>query len=400
MFTPGEIEAIPIGAERLFNDLENRIMSDIVRRLKNNENEIIRSADWQINRLHEMGTDSEEIKKYIQKTLKLTDEEIDKIYDDVIKSGYARNEKLYKARGKEFIPYDQNKELQQLVQAISDQTKQEFKNITQSLGFAIETNGKRKFLPIANFYQKTLDDAAMDVASGTFDFNTVVKRAVRDMTNSGLRTVDYASGWTNRIEVATRRAVLTGFNQVVAQVNEKTAEELGTEYFEVSYHGGARPSHQVWQGKVYTKAQLESVCGLGTVTGLCGANCYHSYSPFFPGISTRQYTDAELAKMNREENIPKEFNEKKYTKYEALQKQRRMETVMRAQRQKIKLLEEGGADEDDIIAARCRYRGTSADYAEFSKAMGLKQQRERVTIDGLGNIGTGKWKKPTAPTMK
>lgn len=65
---------------------------------------------------------------------------------------------------------------------------------------------------------------------------------------------------------------------------------------------------------------------------------------------------------------------------------------MRAQRQKIKLLEEGGADEDDIINARCRYRGTSAEYARFSKAMDLPQQRERVYIDGLKNVGNGKYK--------
>lgn len=393
MFTPGEIEAIPLGAEKLFNDLENRIMTDVIRRLKNNNNEIIRSADWQINRLYEMGIDKKNIRAEIQKTLKLTNEEIDEIYDEVIKSGYARNEKIYKACGKEFIPFDDNTELQQLIQAISDQTKEEFKNITQSLGFMIEEkNGKRIFKPIADFYQKTLDDAIMDVTSGTFDFNTVLKRTVQTMTKSGLRTVDYASGWTNRIEVATRRAVLTGFNQVVAQVNERNAEELDTDYFEVSYHGGARPTHQVWQGKVYSKKQLETVCGLGTVTGLCGANCYHSYSPFFPGISKRQYSDAELERMNKEENTPKEYNGKKYTKYEALQKQRRMETVMRAQRQKIHLLKEGGADEDDIIAARCKYRGTSAEYSRFSKAMNLKQQRDRVTVDGLGNIGVGKWK--------
>lgn len=65
---------------------------------------------------------------------------------------------------------------------------------------------------------------------------------------------------------------------------------------------------------------------------------------------------------------------------------------MRAQRQEIKLLQEGNADEMDIISARARYRATSAEYARFSKAMDLPQQRERVTVDGLGKIGQGKYK--------
>lgn len=91
--------------------------------------------------------------------------------------------------------------------------------------------------------------------------------------------------------------------------------------------------------------------------------------------------------FRKQENTPREWNGKQYTAYEATQRQRRLETTMRAQRQKIKLLEEGGADEEDIILARARYRATSAEYSRFSKAMGIPQQRERVTVDGLGAIG-------------
>lgn len=266
-------------------------------------------------------------------------------------------------------------------------------NITQSLGFAVKnTDNTTKFLPIAEYYQRTLDNAILGITTGAFDYTTVLNRTVAGLTNSGLRTVDYASGWSNRVEVATRRAVMTGFNQIVAKVNDDNAEKLGTEYFEISWHGGARPTHQVWQGRVYTKEQLETVCGLGEVTGLCGANCYHSYYPFFPGISERTYTDEQLEEMNRQENIPVEYNGKQYTKYEALQRQRKLETTMRSQRQKIKLLQDGGASEGDVITARARYRVTSAEYTRFSKAMNLPQQRERVTIDGLGNIGAGKYK--------
>ncbi len=123
-----------------------------------------------------------------------------------------------------------------------------------------------------------------------------------------------------------------------------------------------------------------------------GADCYHDYYPVIPGISEPTYTEEELAEMNRKGNIPVKYGDKEYTKYEALQRQRRLETTMRAQREKIHLLKLGNADEDDIIAARCRYRGTSQEYTRFSKAMDLPQQRQRVTVDGLGNIGVGKWK--------
>lgn len=389
MFTPTEIEALPSAMEQLYRSLQLNIMSDLTERLKANGEEITSAADWQINRLYELGVSKDEIDSLIQSTLNVSDNEIDRIYDEVVKSGYARNEELYTSKGKEYIPYAENGQLQQLVKAVKNQTKSEYRNITGSLGFATRNaDNTLSFTPLADFYQRTLDNGLMQIASGAVDYNTVLKKAVKAMTDSGLRTVDYASGWSNRVDVAARRALMTGFNQVVAKVNEDNAEQLGTEYFEVSYHRGARPTHQVWQGRVYSKKELETVCGLGTVTGLCGANCYHSYSPFIKGIDTPTYSEEELDRMNEEENTPKEYNGKTYTAYEAQQRQRQLETAMRADRQKIELLTQGGADDDTITGAKVRYFQRQDEYVKFSKAMGLPQQWERVTVNGKNALGS------------
>ena len=383
---PGKIEIIPQPIGDGFTELQDRIMRDIVRRMKINAGEITRSADWQINRLQQLGVSKQEVKTAIQQALGVSDAAIDKIYSDAIKEEYTRNADLYRASGKEFIPYAENVELQSVVAAMAEQTRGELRNITQSLGFVTQENGKLKALDLTEYYQKTLDGAVNDILSGSFDYNTVLKRVTNDMTNSGLRWIDYESGYHNRVDVAARRAVMTGFNQTMSQINEQTAKDLGTNYFEVTYHIGARPEHQVWQGRVYSKQQLIEVCGLGSVQGLKGANCYHDYLPFVPGASVRTYTDEQLETMMKEENTPKTYQGKEYTAYEAKQRQRQLETTMRAQRQKISLLEEGGADPNDIIDTRARYRVTSQEYTGLSKAMGIPQQRERVTIDGLGKV--------------
>lgn len=397
MFTPEVTEAIPIALEQIFDSLQMSIMTEIVRMLLEAA-EIIPSAGYKMNRLYDLGTSKKRIKDIVARSLNLSDREVENIFTNITESGYNEAESAFIEQGKEFIPYSENEPLQQFVRAVQEQTQNECKNITQSMGFAKrQPDGSLGFTPVADYYQETLDKAVTEIASGASDYNTVLEKTVTEMTNSGLRTVDYASGHSNRVTVAARRAVVTGLNQVVGKINEENAEKLGTNYFEVSWHSGARPTHQVWQGRVYSKEELESVCGLGTVTGLCGANCYHSYSPFTPGITPRTYTDEQLDQMNAEENEPVEYNGKNYTKYEATQRQRRLETTMRAQRQKIKLLEEGGADEQALINARARYVKTSDEYVIFSKSMGLSQQWDRVTVGSNTVKGITKPKKAEMP---
>lgn len=388
MYTPSELERMPKELERVMSELEERILEDIIRRIRIND-EITRSADWQIYRLAQMGQSTEYIQQQIQQALKLTDDEINKLYEEVIKTGYAREETLYEKIGVEFIPFKENEELQQLIKAVMDQTKEEMGNITQTLGFAIDLNGKSVFTPMGEYLQRVLDTAVMEVTTGTFDYNTTLKRVVNEMTKSGVRSVDYETGWSNRIEVAARRALMTGVNQVVGKINDQNAKALGTDFFEVSWHATARPTHQEWQGRVFSRKELVDICGLGTVTGLHGANCYHSYFPFIPGVSVRQWTDEQLDEMNAKENEPKVYKGKEYTTYEATQRQRQLETQMRAQRRKIKLLKAGGADEDGelLLGAKAIYRKTMAQYVAFSKRMGLPQQRERIYMDGLGKVG-------------
>lgn len=250
MFNPNELEAIPLPFEQHFIDLEERIMSDIIRRIRINS-EVTRSADWQIYRLKEIGVLQSDIEKYIKNAFNLSEKQLKYLYEDIIEKGYARDERIYNSGQNSIIPFKENIELQQLIKAVSEQTKNELKNITQSLGFAVKVNGKIVFKPIAAYYQKTLDGAMFDITSGAFDYNTVLKRIVSEMTTSGLRSVDYATGWSNRTPVAARRAVMTGLGQVTGKINEDNAKQLETDLFEVTWHVGARPSHMVWQGRVF-----------------------------------------------------------------------------------------------------------------------------------------------------
>lgn len=373
-----------------FTALEDRIMQDIVRRI-NMTGKITSTADWQINRLKILGYSSEDIEASLKETLNATYPEMFELYDKVINWEYVRNKDVYEQINAEYIPYEENEQLQQITEGIKRQTRDELDNITQSLGFYLDYgDGKRILTPLAQVYQGFLDAACMDIVSGAFDYNSVLRRVVTQLTNSGLRQIDYASGRANRIDVAARRTIMTGVSQITGKITDYNAEKLGADHFEVAWHSGARPTHAVWQGKVWTREQLVNVCGLGSATGLLGINCYHEYYPFFPGISKRNWTDEWLEEKKRQENTPKTFGGKEYTLYEAKQQQRKMETAMRAQREKVNLMEAGGADPDDVMLARAKYQGQLDEYARFSKKMGLPQERERIYLDMRGRKAPNK----------
>lgn len=372
--------------EKNFSNLEMRIMQDIVRRIKQT-GKITSTADYQINRLRILGNSSEDIEKMLKEALNVSYPEMFELYDKVIDWEYVRNKDIYEQINAEFVPYEDNEELQQITDVLIRQTDTDLRNITKSLGFYLDYgNGKRILTPLAEVYQKYLDAACMDIVTGAFDYNSVLRRVVTQLTNSGLRQIDYASGYASRINVAARRAVMSGITKLTGHISDYNADKLHTDYFEVAWHAGARPTHAAWQGKVWSREQLVTVCGLGTVTGLEGVNCYHERYPFIPGISERNWSDEWLEEQNRKENTPKTFQGKQYTIYEAKQRQRQMETAMRAQREKVQLLKDGDADQDDVMLARAKYQGQLDEYSRFSRKMGLKEERERIYIDGRGRV--------------
>ncbi len=380
-----DVVKMSLRMESIWMDAENRIIQDIVRRIRKT-GKITSTADYQINRLVEMGKSTEEVEKILKDALKATYPEMFKLYDDIAEWQYVRDKSIYEQVNREFIPAEENEQLKQVSQAVRKQTQDELHNLARSYGFSVLMGNRRVFMPFSEYYQRYVDMAITDVISGAFDYNTVIRRVVTQMTNSGLRTVDYATGYSNRVHVAVRRSVLTGVSQITGEMNRINADKLGTNYYEVDWHPGARPEHRKWQGKVYSKEELVSVCGLGTATGLQGANCYHDYYPFVKGVSERQWSDEWLRKQNAIESKIKRWQGKELDVYGITQQQRRMETAMRAQRCKIVALKTARADADQILNMRVKYRAQLYEYTKFCRQMGVEQQRERIYMDMLGRV--------------
>ena len=228
--TENEIEKLTAKVGNIFSELEIRIMTDIVRRIKEN-GFATASVDWQISRLQQLGMAEEDIRGWIQSALQATDAEMNRIFSDEVYRQYYEQEHYYKLAGLQQIPFQENIVLQQLIEATKKQLQGEYQNLAGSMGFAIRNpaTGRIQSSPLMDYYRSTMDQAVMDIRSGAFDYGTVLKKTVNQMSASGLRYVEYDSGHRDRIDVAARRAVLTGFRQVQGKIMEQVADELGTD---------------------------------------------------------------------------------------------------------------------------------------------------------------------------
>ena len=390
-FTPELLDALPEELCELFRGLEVRLLEEICSRLKiaDQLNEV---TVQDIRALRAHGIDLEDIKKAIRKYTNTGEDKINALLDDVV----ARNQAYYIS----VIDLAQVTAPERLIDqedtyAIYEQTKGQYRNITQSMGFLVKQGRHKVMLPPAQAYQWALDSAELQIQSGAVSYNQAIAVAVRQLADSGLKTVSYESGHIDQLDVAVRRAVMTGVNQLNQKYREQSMDCLETDLVEVTAHSGARDTdgpngwenHAAWQGKVYRWSakpktskgvypDFAKTCGYGSVTGIGGANCRHSWWPFVEGVSERAYTDGDLAAIDPE---PFRYEGRTYTAYQATQKQREIErTVRKLERTKTAYTAAGLTGQAD--AASIRLGRLKKEYRKFSRAAGLKEQRERMRV--------------------
>ena len=384
-FTPELLDALPEDLAELFRALELVLLDEICSRLKA-AGELNEVTVQDIRALRSHGIDLKEIKKAIRETSGISKTKLDKLLGDVV----ARNQQYYI----DMIDLAHITQPETLVDAaevaaIRTQTLDTFHNLTASMGFLVDAG--RTMLPPAKAYQWALDSAALQVQSGAINYNQAIKTAVKELADSGLKVVDYESSHQDHVDVAVRRAVMTGVSQICAKYTEQSAEYLDTPYFEVSAHVGARDkpgpspwsSHKDWQGRVYSVRtgdiypSIYDVCGLGAVDGLEGANCRHRRFPWVEGVSERTYTDEQLEHIDDGHGCT--FDGKDYTAYEATQMQRRIERTVRKLKREKAAYKAAGLHEDET-AVNIRLRRLNAKYKAFSAEAGLPEQPERMRV--------------------
>ena len=379
MLTPDQLDALPRRFVRLWQQVEDDILQDIARRMKSlsEPDPLTPTAIWQAWRLAETRAVRSNTVATLARYTGKSRAEIKRLLETAGAQTLAADDAVYTAAGLDPPPVNQSPALLNLLNAGYRQTCGTWQNLTATTANTV-----------TGAFEDRLSRAWGLISTGALDYSTAIRRTVDDLADT-MPYITYPSGHTDTLEVAARRAVLTGANQTCAKLQLARMEEMDCEFVEVTAHEGARPTHAVWQGRVYHRGgavvqdgeryeDFEAATGYGTGPGLCGWNCRHNFYPFYPGISVRNYTDERLAELDAR-NIP--YGGGLYTRYEITQTQRALER--RVRRYKRRYLAETAAGVDASQSA-AKLKAARQQLRAFLAETGGRLDGTRAEVPGFG----------------
>ena len=375
MLSPRYLDGLSDEIVEIYAQLEADILQDMARRIAR-LGKVTESTKWQAQLLAETGALKKNVNRYIKKYDPAIQKEIKAIYNDaLIKNARADNRIFNEALGHGVSDINA-----QVMLASIQKTHSDLSRLTITTAYTTE----QQFVQQANA-------AYMQVVTGAVDYDSVMKTACNNLARDGITGVQYRNGQPVRlgIENAVRMNIITGVNQTASAMTMSNCEELGCDLVETTAHIGARPSHEDWQGQIFSisgnnkKYRPFSVCGLGTIDGICGINCKHSYYPYFEGLE-KHYTQQDLDDM---ENVTVQYDGKTYTRYDAEEKLRYMERNVRKYKRQALTQEAAGLDN---TAARAKIGEWQAKIKDFTQETKLERDRVREFI------GTADGKQPRA----
>lgn len=392
MLPPSYLDAMPDAFVQLAQQVEDEILQDVARRI-GKMGTLTETADWQLWRYQQTEAVRENVVKLLAKYSGKSEATIRRLLKEAATEAMEREDAIYYHYNLEPTPFEESAALNNLLNAGARQTCGTWRNLTATTANTV-----------SGAFERTLDVAWGKVATGAFDYKTAVKQAVDSLADE-MPEITYPSGHTDSLEVAARRAVLTGVNQTAGKLQEARMDEMNVEFVETSAHGGARPSHAEWQGRRFHRGgavdylgkhypDFEQATGYGTGAGLCGWNCSHTFFAVFPELGDPPtWTEESLQELNAR-NI--EYNGKLYTQYEVNQMQRARERNVR--KWKKRYLAESAAGSDTTDSA-VRLKAARQSLSEFAKATGGRVDSARVSVPKFGRSEASKagWAAKTTP---
>lgn len=408
----------------LSDEILNKVIERITRRIEQGNTYVLEqigksikkigtlspSKAQQLGQLIKYGGDYDKITEKLAEITKLNVKDIKEIFEEVAKNDYQFAKQFYDYRGKKFIPYEQNAALKAQVEALANVTSKEYVNLSRTLAFTKVINGKVVHTPLARAYQETLDKAILNVVQGKTTFQEEMYRVIKELASSGLKTIDYGTERSMRLDSAVRMQMRGALRNLHNETQEIVGKEFDSDGVEISVHSNPAPDHAMVQGRQFSTNQYDNNGKLikkgefekfqsdekavsydGIVfepefeghdrRSISEYNCYHYIFAIVLGVSEPEYSNKELQEIINNNNKGFELDGKHYTNYEGTQLQRQLETEIR--KAKDEQITARAADiPEDISNAQKRITMLTNKYRQLLKASGLPSQLDRARVSG------------------
>ena len=378
MLTQGDFINIEKQASALYENLELEIIEEIATRIARvgYANTVV------INDLRiaqEIGYLYEDIIKLVAEYNNTTIEEVNRIFYEAGEKSLKFDDKIYKEAGLQPLPLKQNESIKQIMNATILRTSNNLQNLAMTTANTAQTQ-----------FINAMNNAYMYVSTGVKSYTSAIIDEIRNLSSQGAM-IEYPSGARRSLESAVRMNIVTSVNQNCGKLQELRADEMGWDLMEITAHSGARPEHAHWQGKIVSRSGQKGYLslrdiGYGEATGFKGINCRHDWYPYYKG-SARTYTQKEL---NKWKNEKVEYNGKKISKYEAIQKQRYFERKIRQNKKDLKAQQailtsnDENIDikqvQDEIRNIKANEKANREALDNFLKQTGLRKDNSRLVI--------------------
>lgn len=355
--------------------------------------------------ISETTMDIKQINQYLAKMADLQVNAIQEIIKNVAYDAYDGMEAYYNMSSIPFVSLEHNEPVKQSMLAIARNTGNSYRNLANAQAFMVRdlTNPTKLIdTPMSKIYQSVVDEAIQAVQSNVMDYQTAMRRTVKQLVESDVKVVEYEAESGKKhvqdMEAAVRRDVLDGVRQVSQQVQDITGEQFGSTGKEISVHRFSAPDHEPIQGHQFTNEEWEKLQNNEPFQDLNGKhfeklkrrigvwNCHHLAYPIMAGITKPNYTQEELDKIIEDNHKGYTTSTgKTYTMYECTQMQRAMERKIRKAKQGQMIAVESG-DEQLAQEYQAKISKYVKEYDAFSKACGLSVKGDRIRVDGYKPI--------------
>lgn len=397
-------EQIDLLVERLINRIEEANtyflmkMGSSIKQLR----ELTPTQAQQLVQILKYGGNYEDIIREIAKYTNLNIQDIDEIFSAYAKKDQLFYKQFYRYRNIPFIEYAENEALRRQTEALANIVKTEMYNFTRDnvLGYTIkDLNGRVQFLGLRETYNRVLDEALVNVGTGKESFDSAMTRILKDIGGSGLKTIEYQSGRSMRLDSAVRMHLKGRLRELHNENQKLFGAEFGSDGYEISVHGNPAPDHAEVQGRQFSTAEYDLLNkgyeakdykgntytldhdGKNGFRPISELNCYHYIFSIVLGASEPEYDDKELQEIIDKSNEKIEIDGKEYTRYECSQLQRNLERKIREQKD-TQIFAKAGGNMELVGEAQKKITQLTSKYNELSKKSGLPTKANRMRVAG------------------